>query len=226
MQAALFGAVEAVLFDIDGTLTDTVTAIEESMRMALDEFGWGDLMPCDLRRLIGKPWQEFIPRMHPQDPEGFRRRFMEIAKDVQGARAPFPGIPEALAELKAAGYRMAIVTTKSRTITDYMLEKFALGDYFEVSISADEVRSHKPEPEPVLKAVEALGVAPRRSVMIGDTPMDVLAGRRAGTWTTAVTWGMGSREELAAAGPDFVLESVLDITGLLVPRGGNDFASR
>lgn len=222
----LAGAVDAVLFDIDGTLTDTITAIEETMRIALDEFGWGNLKPSDLPLLMGRPWQEFAPIMHPQDPEAFRSRFMEISMEVQGVRLPFPGMPELLAELETAGYRMAVVTTKSRMMTDYMLNKLALGRYFSASVTADDVRHHKPEAEPVLRAVEALGATPGRSVMIGDTVFDVTAGRRAGTWTAAVTWGMGSREDLVAAGADFILDSVPDIGDLLVPHGRNRVAHR
>jgi len=113
---------------------------------------------------------------------------------------------EELLEALWPRFRLAVVTTRARAQAYELLERAGLGRFFSVVVTRQDVLRMKPHPEPVLKAARQLGVPSTACVMVGDTPMDVKAARRAGAIAVAVLTGFGSREELARSRPDMMLE--------------------
>jgi phosphoglycolate phosphatase len=128
------------------------------------------------------------------------------------------GVAELLAGLQPR-YPLALVTTRGRTMATGLLAAAGLASYFRVLATRDDTVYMKPNPAPVRYAAHALGVAPERCLMVGDTTVDILAGRRAGTQTCGVLCGFGERGELERAGATLVLEDTARLGELLVPAG-------
>jgi pyrophosphatase PpaX len=132
---------------------------------------------------------------------------------------PFPGARAVVQELASQGSRVAVVTSKRGTVARRTMEVCGLWDDVELLVSADDVSRGKPDPEPVLLALEALALSDCADevVFVGDSPFDLQAGRAAGTRTAAASWGPFARDTLRAERPDYFLESLSDLLG--VTRG-------
>jgi pyrophosphatase PpaX len=209
--------IHTYLFDLDGTLIDSIRLILESYRHTLIQHRHE--APPDRFWLqgLGKPLREQL-REVTQDPAEIEamvetyREFNFLHHD--SLVRPFPGIRAAVSVLKLAGANLGIVTSKTSKGLERGLFIGGLDDLFATRVSADDVSNHKPDPEPVLRALELLGVPTQGAVFIGDSPHDVAAGRAAGVLTAAVLWGPFTRAELQSAEPDYWLNDPWDITGL------------
>jgi len=192
-----------VLFDLDGTLIDSIPLILSSMKAAFD----GHPRPPPVAEwvaLIGTPLDAMIRRWAVD--EGDVERLKERYKVHQWAHhdamvKAFPGVPELLDGLSARGVRMAVVTSKLEPSARRSLDFLGLTRHFELVVGLEATGRHKPDPAPVLHAIERLGARPEEAAFVGDSPHDVVAGNAAGVATVAALWGPFSREELARAGP-------------------------
>ncbi len=209
----------AILFDLDGTLLDSaaliVTAFQETCRTHLDR-------EVD-RATVLNGWSQTI-----------RQRFSAIAPDRADALVQdylaryltlhdslirmFPGIPEVLEALHRRGYALGIVTSKRRVTTQAAVRAFHLDRWCTTVVVDEDVSRPKPDPEPVRTAALRLGVEPRDALMVGDTPVDVTAGRRAGAGTAAALWDPVSLGDVLAECPDHRLERPEDLLPLCPPR--------
>lgn len=194
----------ALLFDLDGTLLDTFPLILETQNAALAEFGHPPLEAEDLRPLIGMPVAHQLERLR-----GMRGPEVAAINDAYYARftaliergvPAFPHVRETLAAL--ADRRIGTMTTRRKKVAERMLEIAGLRDYFHEVVGGDEVSRPKPEPDLPRYAAKAIGVPPPGCVVVGDAPVDILAGRAAGMRTVAATYGYGEIRALRAAGPD------------------------
>jgi pyrophosphatase PpaX len=134
----------------------------------------------------------------------------------------FPGVTDAITRLHAIGCRLGLVTSKNRQGSLRGLGVAGIAHAFELIVSADDVVHPKPHPEPVLRALEGLGVEPGGCVYVGDSVHDLESGRAAGVATAAVVWGALPRHALAAARPDHWIETATDLLAL----AGDQAASR
>ncbi len=126
----------------------------------------------------------------------------------------FGGIEHVLAELKRQGRRLGIVTAKRRKAVELAFAVLPLEQYFDVVVTSDMTERHKPDPEPVLTAIEQLGATPATTAFVGDSPFDVGAGKAAGVFTVAVAWGnIHPAERLDEA--DVLVESPRELLGVL-----------
>ncbi len=137
----------------------------------------------------------------------YRKCYMDFIHETK----VLPYAREALKHAKAKGLRLALVTTKSAWNARRILRVFGMEDHFEAVVGFEDTGSHKPSPEPILKALQMLGLGGREVVVVGDTAMDIIAGRQAGARTVAVTTGVTSRERLALEKPDHIID---DLSGL------------
>ena len=131
---------------------------------------------------------------------------------------PFAGVEPMLASLRATGLRLGVVTSKRERSARIGMSRYGLGDFFEVSIFHDDTVRHKPDPAPLIAGAQRLGVAPERTMYIGDSVHDVAAGRAAGMRTIAAAWGPFPRIDLDAAGPDHVADRPHDVVVLLTGK--------
>lgn len=208
----------AVLFDLDGTVVDTIPHILASFRHATADV-LGEALPDDeLMHHVGVPLarqmryftddEEIAERLLTSYREFNRRTHDEMAR-------LYPNTLSALETLAGTGLPMGIVTSKSRMMAQRAIDLFDLNRYFPVLVTADDTETHKPDPEPVRLGASLLGVDPARSVYVGDSPADIESGNGAGAGTIAATWGVASRERLMAASPDAIIDDISELPGLL-----------
>jgi pyrophosphatase PpaX len=208
----------AVLFDLDGTLIDTIELLLSSARHAFD--GWHRRRPTEQEWIagIGTPLVEQLRAYAADEVEvallldRYRSYQREHHDRLTRCYDDVPGVVAALAERR---HPLAVVTSKATPIANQSLAFVGLDEYFPVVVGFDETSRHKPDPEPVLRALERLGVSADRAVFVGDSPHDVHAGNAAGVTTVAALWGPFDRETLAVAGPDHFIECLADLPGLL-----------
>ncbi|HJL17071.1 MAG TPA: HAD-IA family hydrolase [Sandaracinaceae bacterium LLY-WYZ-13_1] len=195
---------DAVLFDLDGTLLDSVALILESYRHTLAAHGLAPRSREEILEGLGTPLEAQLGRWAPADRiEALIDTYVEHNLRVHDELVrPFEGVNAIVHALREAGTPLAIVTSKRRRGTTQGLAALGLSDAFDTWVCADDVARPKPHPEPVERALAVLGVGPERAVFVGDATHDVHAGRAAGVRTVAVLWGSGSRDALAAAAPD------------------------
>lgn len=181
-----------VLFDNDGTLVDTYDAIMESMHYALNTVLGHDLPTEHIASKVGIPLVEQM-RQFADDPsqvDGLVKTYRaHNERDLSSRIGTFEGLDAALAQLKDAGYRLGVVTSKRRLVALDGLVHFGYDQYFDLVNGVEASTAHKPDPEPLINAAKALCVYPDQCVYVGDSPFDMRAAKSAGMHAVAVTWG-------------------------------------
>lgn len=207
-----------ILFDLDGTLIDTIELILSSARFAFEGWHRGAPTDADWIRGIGTPLVEQLRQFAIDDHEleALLHRYRQHQTEHHDRLTRcYPDVPDVVAQLSRDGYRLGIVTSKATPIAQRSLTFVGLGAFFETVVGYDDTSRHKPNPEPVFEALTRLGVGPGEAVFVGDSPHDVRAGDAAGVVTVAVLWGVADRETLAAAEPDHLIECMSDLPGVL-----------
>lgn len=214
-----FNQIEAIFFDLDGTLVDTDDKAVEQWERRLRPFfrhrahnlaRWlmmkvetpGNMLITLLDWLyLDRPLMGFTDALR-------RRRGVFPADEFR----LIPGVEEALLAL-APHYQLGLITTRSRYHVDQFLLRFPeIASLFQVTCGLQDTRYLKPSPQPVLFAAEKLNLPAEKCVMVGDTTVDVLSARRAGAWAVGVLCGFGEREELAQCGAQLILDSTAEIS--------------
>ncbi len=218
--------IEAVLFDLDGTLIDTDDQQVEALARRLR--GISRLLPGRdpekaARRVLLKAEGPANMILTTLDSVGLDDNLFALAERLhrlkgQRTAANFRLVPGADAALRAleSHYRLGLVTTRGQRDTEAFLVQYQLADLFEVVVTHESTPRIKPHPEPVRHAAEALGLSPEHCAMVGDTTMDVEAAKKAGAWAIAVLCGFGEWEELKAAGADLILDSTAELPDWLI----------
>lgn len=208
----------AILFDLDGTLADTIELILRCYRHTMRVHLGVHRPDEEWLATLGRPLRDQLRAFARCEEEAAAMletysRYQRRIHD--GMVRPYGGVPEVVARLAERGTPMAVVTSKRREMAVRTLARCGLDGRFSVLISADDVANGKPDPAAVTAALAALGGPdPRTVLFVGDSPYDMVAGRRAGVVTAAALWGAFPRDALVAAGPDYVLERIHDLLTL------------
>ena len=204
-----------VFFDLDGTLTDSGPGILASVAYALRKLGVEPPEKEALRPFIGPPllWSfgHYFGFDEIKSREAVRLYREYFTAGGMFENSVYPGIPEALGRLRAAGFRLAVATSKPELYSRQIIAHFGLEGYFEAVCGAamDESRTEKAE---VLRyALDTLGAKAEESLMVGDREHDVLGAKAVGMPCLGALWGYGSREELLSAGADALAKSPEDM---------------
>ena len=208
----------AVLFDLDGTLIDTVELILASYRHTCQVHALHGVPDHIWAQSLGTPLRVQFARFAsgPEHVQDMIATYLEHnMKHHDSLVREYPGVLEAVRGLSTSGLRLAVVTSKMHGGLERGLSVGGYDGLFELLIGADDVENPKPHPEPVLKALSGLGVEPAEAVFVGDSPYDMASGRAAGVRTAVATWGPFSREALEPHKPDFWLESPAAILKLV-----------
>ena len=198
---------KAVLFDLDGTLLDSVDVILKSSRETFAAMG----LPYDedsVRKSIGLPLEVQAGMWAGTRVAEFLKCYRAIykANDAENSRF-FPGTEEMLNAISASGHRIGLVTSKISRSAHRTLARVGVEDKFEVVVTCDDVAEPKPHPEPIFKALDLLRLAPSEAVFVGDSMFDVDCAQRAGVDMVAVSWGARTREDLLLQCPDGVFDT-------------------
>jgi pyrophosphatase PpaX len=197
-------SVSCILFDLDGTLADTIELIIFCFRETLRMLGLPPRSDAQILSEIGRPLHLQARDIDPERAEEIFTLYQRLYEQHHDELVrEFPGIRESVAGLAGRGYRLGIVTSKRSSSAGPDLEYFRLEPFFEVVMTADDTSRHKPHPEPVLEALRRLGVPPAEATFIGDSPYDLRCAHAAGVLAGAVAWGPFSREVLQAERPDY-----------------------
>ena len=198
-----------VLFDLDGTLVDSIELIVAAAMNAFASRPGPSPSEEQIRNTIGRPLPTtFGPWLVDDDDLPFlisKYREYQLEHHDRLTNA-YDGIVDAVAALDAAGCKMGIVTSKVGFMAERALVHTGLARYMHCLIASDSTTRHKPDPEPVLAALEKLGAESARACFVGDSPYDIQAGRAAGVHAVGVTWGAFTRETLIDAGAEVILQ--------------------
>jgi pyrophosphatase PpaX len=208
----------ALLFDLDGTLIDSIELILGSARHAF--VGFAGRAPTDeeWRADIGRPLLTVLREYAPDDAEAQRlfSRYREYQLEHHDRLVTaYGGVVDIIRAFADAGHPMALVTSKSDWMAEKALVHVGLADLIPLIVGADTCVNHKPHPEPVERALALLGVERADALFVGDSPHDVQSGRAAGVATVGVTWGAFGRHELEEAGADVVIDRIEELPALL-----------
>ncbi len=208
--------IKALLFDFDGTLLDTNGLIIETFMHVLNERFPGQYQPQDCVRFLGPSLAETFKEIAPDEVEELIGKYRawnlehhdELVKEYEG-------VVETLEKLKEMGIRLAIVSTKRRNTIARGLEIIGAAHLFEVVVGVDDVSRVKPDPEPILLALEKLGLNQSDVIMIGDNSHDIEGGKNAGVRTAGVAWAFKGKDFLQQFNPDYMLEHMSDLLSIV-----------
>jgi len=229
----VWSSVRAVLFDLDGTLLDTVADITVALNCALAEQNLRTLAKGEVRGLIGQGAPALIERalecFGAAGPaadatlllERFQHHYERIHEHGEIQTRAYRGVAWGLAELYAQGFMLAVVTNKPRSIAVELLTRMSLAQWVQVVVGGDSGLPRKPHPQPLLAACEELGVPAAQALMVGDSQTDVLAARAAGlAAVVCVPYGYNGGADPRALPCDGIIETIDDLPAMLAPRAG------
>lgn len=215
---------QAVLFDLDGTLIDTIAMILASMRYTTERVLGEPLPDEELLRNVGVPLAVQMREFSEEHADELLRVYREHNAAVHDELIrEYEGTEAALVELRRRGFRLGIVTSKLNAIAHRGLDCFGLGEYFDFVIGADDVHIHKPDPHPLLEAARRLDLDPASCAYVGDAPHDMLAAKAAGMIAIAATWGAHTADRVLEGHPDYVIAHISELLEVL---GGKEAGFR
>lgn len=209
----------SIFFDLDGTITDSAPGITNSIIYARKKWGLEPGTNADYYKFIGPPmpqsYEEFWGFSHED-----AVRFLEDYREYFSVRGLFendvyPGIPELLSDLRAAGKALYIATTKPTAFSERIAEHFGFAKYFDM-ISGSDMKRDNSKYDVIRHARDACHTDMSDAVMVGDKAHDVEGAHAHGIPCIGVTWGFGGRDELEAAGADFIVDSADELRKLLL----------
>ncbi|HEU0196567.1 MAG TPA: phosphoglycolate phosphatase [Nevskiaceae bacterium] len=221
---------DLILFDLDGTLIDSVGEIAVATNAALVQRGFAPASVQQVRDWVGYGARETMVRALAHVSGRARGALRAAPAEIDAALADFaaaynvadetaqrvfPGVVPALDALKAGGMKLALVTNKEQALTDRVLPLCRLDRYFDPVLGGDALPKRKPDPYPVHYCLEKLGVPAASALFVGDSPVDVATARAAGVACWAVPWGYSAGRPIAEQHPDRILSAYSDLLDAL-----------
>jgi pyrophosphatase PpaX len=206
-----------VLFDLDGTLVDSGAIILASFKHAARTVLARDVEEEQIAALVGgSNLHDQMRVLSPAHVDELVRVYREHNRPLHDELQAFEGVEGLVETLSEQGRKLGIVTAKGRQTVDLAFAILSLERYFDAVVTADMTDRHKPDPAPVLKALELLESEPADAAFVGDSPYDIAAGKAAGVFTVAVSWGkIHPEERLLEAGADVLVHSPKELLDVL-----------
>lgn len=213
----------AVLFDLDGTLLDTLEDIADSVNLMLAAFSFPPRSYDEIRRFVGNGARTLVAKSVPSDTpaeliDDCLNKYLSIySKNLRNKTRPYDGVLNLLARLKASGIQIGVLSNKGESNVKELCQ-----DYFGglVDVAAGEIPGipRKPAPDGVLRALNALGSSPRHTAYVGDSETDVRTAQNAGLSFIGVSWGFRHRSDLLTEGAELIADSLEELSSLLLPK--------
>lgn len=208
----------AILFDLDGTLVDSVPDLANALDSALEMVGLPATGQGNARNWVGNGIERLVKRgltgdlQAEPDPALFEQTLKHFRQAYEAhngqASVLFPGVLSGLQKFHEAGIPIGVVTNKATQFTGPLLEALGVANFFGVVVCGDTLAQSKPEPEPLWYGIEQLGAKPETSWMVGDSRHDMAAARAAGMKAIAVPYGYNHGESVEQAGPDLLVPTI------------------
>lgn len=208
--------IKLIIFDLDGTLVNSIVDITNSLNYATEPLGLAPKTVEEVGALVGEGITKVIERVIGEERLRHRdevvKRFLEFySEHIVDNTFPYPGVKESLEGLK--GYKKAVISNKREALSVKVLEGLNLFRYFDLVLGSDSAAERKPSPVPVLHVLSKLGFSPQEAVMVGDSDLDIAAGKGAGVKTIGVTYGYRDRSFLSGA--DFIITDISQVLSIV-----------
>ena len=213
----------AVVFDLDGTLLDTLEDIRDAVNESLAAFGFAPRTLEEIRSFVGNGAVKLLERAlpHPVPDDTFRALYRDYdaryTANAQNKTHPYPGILELLREVRARGYRIAVLSNKQDSAVRLLCAHY-FPELVDLAVGPTEGRRTKPAPDGPEYICRTLGVDASDVLYVGDSETDMLTGKNVGMFTLAVTWGFRDRAALVQNGAEYFAEEPKDILNYLPDR--------
>lgn len=208
--------IKLIIFDLDGTLVDSLADLTDATNAMLKHFGRRELNSREVRLLVGQGARRLVERAMPDASlemieEGVRIFVAYNEAHIVNKTRLYPGVRETLAILSKF-CRMAVISNKNTALCRKLLEVLEVAEHFSEIMGADSYPLRKPSPEPILKLLADCGLTAAETVIVGDSCNDMIAGKGAGVVTVGCTYGYGEASELTGA--DYRIDSFMSLPGL------------
>lgn len=215
---------KAIIFDLDGTLADTIEAIRDAINLTMQQYGYPQHTYEEIREYIGNGAKNLVLRSMPaeaaRDAEQHERVFLTYQDNYDKGHLAtdrcYDGIPALIAALHASGVRLSVLSNKQdRHVQGLIAQLFPAGEFSVIMGQLDHLPK-KPDPTVPLMIAEQLGVKPSECAFIGDSEVDILTAQNSGFASVAVSWGFRSRCDLEKSSPDIIIDhpsQLLEIFG-------------
>ncbi len=220
---------KAIIFDMDGTLVSSLSLIHHCVNEISRKYVNKSLTLEEVISNFGPPARTIIRNLTASLSEDLQSRAVSdyyecYSKNVSSKVLVFPGIVSLLQRIRVSRKHLALVTGVEKSLMEYTLNAFDLAKFFKILITGDDVRNGKPDPEGINLALTRIEANSKESILIGDSPADILAGKRAGVLTGAALWSPENRGDPTAEHPDYEFRSVQQLANFLFPekREGSD----
>lgn len=198
---------KAILFDLDGTLLDSLPLIMESFRATLKKMNLS-YSDEEIIKTIGLPLWDICNFFAGDRGEEFFQFYLDYQNAIHDDyMKEYPDTLATLAKLQDKGYNLGIVTSKRRVMAEKGIKLAGFDKYIEALVALEDAPRAKPEADPVLKALQALEIIPGNAVYVGDSTYDIRCGKKAGVYTVGVTWGVSNRETMEMENPDGIIDN-------------------
>ena len=210
-------AIRLLIFDLDGTLVDSIQDITNALNYGFEPYGIERLAASEVAGLVGEGSLRLVQKVLERngltaDKQIVIKRFADYYRShIVDNTKPYPGVPEMLQDLPE--YRKAVVSNKFEAFSKETLHRLGLAAYFDIVMGGDTIPERKPSPAPVYHILSQLNMRPEEAVIVGDSEVDIDTGKAADLWTVAVTYGYGRPGFEKEA--DFVIGSMAELAQVL-----------
>ena len=213
--------IKLIIFDFDGTLGDTraniIMTMQETMRVLGYPVAGEEAIAATIGLTLEDGFRDLFPGLTERDILRCAEVYRDLFEKNRRKMIPtlFPHVKETLNLLKERGYILSVASSRQSVSLRGFLHDMSVEDCISYILGADNVEKSKPDPEPVLKTLRELGIPAEESLVVGDMPVDIIMGLRAGAATCGVTYGNSSRDDLVEAGAGYIIDDISELPELL-----------
>ncbi len=207
---------DAILFDVDGTLLDSAEFIYQAFYATLLKHVGREVTREEIFKLPSWALVQYYEALAPtHDAQALAKTHREVQDNNLHLSRAFDAVHDVLGSIAKAGMKKAAVTNRGKETVASSLRIADILHHFDAIVTADDVKNPKPHPEPILKALNMLGIRASKAVMVGDTDVDIIAGKEAGVLTIGVTYGIHGKD-IEKNNPDFLVHDIREILPIIL----------
>ena len=210
--------IELIIFDLDGTLVDSREDVTNAVNFTLKKIGLKKKSISEISSYIGKGIEDLIRKSLGNKQEVLLKRALSVFEEYYKEHFTdnsvlYPNVKEILEYFN--NKRKTIVTNRNYEFALLIMKTLGIYDYFENIVGGDDIGCMKPSSCPLNKSMGRLNADKEKAIIVGDMDIDILAGRRAGITTCGVTYGIGKKEDIIKAKPDFIIDDIIDLKSII-----------
>ena len=218
-----FNNIKAILFDLDGTLFETAPELAEAVNLMLKDLEMAELKTNEIKRFIGRGAENLIKQSievsSKKDPTPIytfaEKLFAHHYSLISANSLMYEGVEKSIIDLKAKDFLLGCVTNKPAIYTEALMNHSRLADFMDIIVSGDTTEKKKPDPLPILHALNQLNIEPKDAIMVGDSVVDIEAGFEAGTYIFTVPYGYQFGESIISDKVDYAMSNFSELTQII-----------